>query len=33
MRLASWTDDAGGVSSVETKIRSSSYVRLSYRKS
>ena len=33
LRLCAWTDDAGGVSTVETKVRSNSYVRLTYRKS
>jgi hypothetical protein len=33
MRLCSWTDDAGGVSTVESKVYSNSYVRLTLRKS
>jgi len=33
LRLCAWTDDAGGTSTVETKVRSNSYLRISYRKS
>ena len=33
LRLCAWTDDAGGVSTVETKVRSNSYLRVTYRKS
>lgn len=33
LRLCAWTDDGGGVSTVETKMRSDTFMRISYRKS